>query len=285
MISVIIPTYNRGDTIIRSINSVLNQTYSNIEIIVIDDNSNDNTNEIIQQIGDKRLKYIRLSENRGACYARNYGLEVAKGEYIAFQDSDDEWLPNKLEKQLSYLINNDIDVVSCRMKVIDRNKSTIFPQNNKLNKEDIYLENYISTQTILGKKKCFIEEKFDTELPRFQDWDLAIRLINKYRVSIMDEILVNVYIQENSISKSQDKAIKAMDIFLKKHSKTRKYESNYLRLRGLYKMQSKYNYEEDFKRAALIYPFDKRIWFDFILSIFKQKNMHYRFYENRGKFN
>ena len=94
-VSVIIPTYNRATTIIKSINSVLNQTYSNFEIVVVDDNSDDNTKDIIKQIQDDRIIYIKNKKNLGAASARNIGIKNATGELIAFQDSDDEWIKQK----------------------------------------------------------------------------------------------------------------------------------------------------------------------------------------------
>jgi glycosyltransferase involved in cell wall biosynthesis len=90
LISVILPTYNRMHTLSRAIKSILTQTYSNIELIIVDDASEDKTSELISSIKDKRLIYIRLSENKGPAGARNVGLNLTKGEYITFLDSDDE---------------------------------------------------------------------------------------------------------------------------------------------------------------------------------------------------
>ena len=97
-VSAIIPTYNRANIVIRAIQSVLNQTYQNFELLVIDDGSQDNTEEIVTGIHDNRIKYIRHEKNKGVAAARNTGIEAAKGEFIAFLDSDDEWLPNKLKR-------------------------------------------------------------------------------------------------------------------------------------------------------------------------------------------
>ena len=100
-ISIILPVYNRKKLIGKSLKSALNQTYKNIEIIVIDDGSKENIEEEIDKIGDKRIKYIRLSKNKGACYARNIGIKHSVKEYITFLDSDDKLHPKKFEKQMN----------------------------------------------------------------------------------------------------------------------------------------------------------------------------------------
>lgn len=285
MVSVIIPTYNRAETIKKSIDSVLAQTYNNIEIIVLDDKSTDNTEEVMNDITDKRIRYVKLEENKGACFARNKGIELAKGKYIAFQDSDDEWLPEKLEIQLSYLQEKNLDIVSCRMyQIFDENKTNIFPKKCEIDKQQLYLKNVISTQTIVGKAECFKNEKFDINLPRFQDWDLVLRLVKNYKIEIVEEILVKAYIQENSISKNPEKAIKAMEIFLKKHCINRRIKGYYLRLIALYRMQAKLDYKHLFLKAFINNPFNKEIIFDFIISRIGMDKFHYNFYINRGRF-
>ncbi len=118
-ISVILPTFNRGNLIEKSIKSVLNQTFNNIEILIIDDGSNDNTKDIIKNIDDKRIKYIKLGKNKGACNARNVGIKKARGEYITFQDSDDILYPFKLEKQLKNLINNNSSLDFCKIRIFE----------------------------------------------------------------------------------------------------------------------------------------------------------------------
>ncbi len=99
-VSVIIPTYNRANLVSRAIKSVLNQTYQDFEIIVVDDCSEDNTEEIVKSFNDSRIRYIKHKKNKGGSAARNTGIKRARGKYIAFLDDDDEWLPSKLEKQI-----------------------------------------------------------------------------------------------------------------------------------------------------------------------------------------
>ncbi len=123
LVSIIIPTYNRANLVIRAIESALNQTYRNIELIVIDDGSKDQTPQIISQIKDPRIRYIRYEENRGASHARNVGLSLAKGEFISFLDSDDEFLPQKIEKQLeAFEKSENVGAVYCDTYLLFENK-------------------------------------------------------------------------------------------------------------------------------------------------------------------
>ena len=113
LVSVIIPVYNREKTIVRALRSVLNQTYANYEIIVVNDGSTDGSLSLIRSFVDDRITVISLSENHGASFARNIGMTEAKGEYTALQDSDDEWLADKLEIQVDYMFNNGLYAVFC----------------------------------------------------------------------------------------------------------------------------------------------------------------------------
>ena len=113
LISVIIPTFNRVDLLKNAINSVLTQTYSNIEIIVIDDNSNDKTESLIKNLNDNRINYIKNKENLKAPLCRNIGINISRGEFIAFLDDDDIWYPNKLEEQIKLFDNSNVGLVYC----------------------------------------------------------------------------------------------------------------------------------------------------------------------------
>lgn len=106
LVSVIMPSYNTGEFIAQSIKCVLSQTYSDLELIIVDDCSNDNTDEVVSSFNDDRIKYIKLEKNSGAAVARNTALKAAKGKWIAFLDSDDLWNIDKLEKQISFMNDN-----------------------------------------------------------------------------------------------------------------------------------------------------------------------------------
>ena len=113
LVTVIIPVYNRAFTIRRAIDSVLDQSYKELELIIVDDCSLDNTVQIVKSYRDKRINLICLPKNCGANTARNTGLRAAKGEYIAFQDSDDEWFKEKLEIQIEYMEKTRKKVCYC----------------------------------------------------------------------------------------------------------------------------------------------------------------------------
>lgn len=108
LVSIIMPSYNTASYISDSINSVINQTYKNWELIIVDDCSNDNTDEIVNKVlKDKRIKYFKNRKNSGAAISRNRALREAKGKWISFLDSDDLWIPEKLEKQISFMKENN----------------------------------------------------------------------------------------------------------------------------------------------------------------------------------
>lgn len=225
MISIIIPSYNRENTIVRSIMSILNQTINDLEVIVVDDASKDNTVEIINGIRDERIKLIVLDENVGACEARNIGIRSAKGEYIAFQDSDDEWYSEKLEEQIRYIEDNKLDIVFCSMDLYNEEgiKLGVFPKEEQISNplcvkySELLRQNLISTQTLIGKSECFFDIHFDNTLPSLQDWDLVLRLSKKYSIGYINKILVRQYLQYDSITRNHLKRVKGLDIILKKN--------------------------------------------------------------------
>lgn len=110
MISIVLPSFNRAHILPKAVESILRQTYKDFELIIVDDGSSDNTCEVVKGFNDDRIVYVH-QENAGACVARNNGIDHARGEYIAFQDSDDVWHEDKLEKQLTTLRNTGADVV------------------------------------------------------------------------------------------------------------------------------------------------------------------------------
>ena len=228
LVSVIIPTYNRAGLIARSAKSVLNQTYKNLELIIVDDGSTDNTEEVVKTLDDERVIYIKQT-NQGACAARNNGIDHAKGEFIAFQDSDDVWHEDKLEKQIKCLRETGADIVLCNRLLCQNELKDV--ETHIFNKgffETNTLPYGICPQMFLGTSTIFKTNKFDIEMPRYQDFELLLRLQNKCSIFYDDVPLVDYYLQVDSISKNNEKLLKAWNLILSKHPDFYDTYKNYL---------------------------------------------------------
>ena len=214
LISVILPTYNRRDLLLRAIESVLKQTHADLELIVVDDASTDGTQTAVLDLKDERIRYVRQPENAGACAARNRGIDMARGEYIAFQDSDDVFHEEKLEKQLACLTESGADVTVCAMnRVRWDGVQEVFPanaENRELTCQELLLENLCSTQCILAKAAVFEAVRFDEQLPRLQDWDVMLRIARQFRVQLDARPLVDVHLQPDSISQQPRRLLIAL---------------------------------------------------------------------------
>ena len=208
-VSVIIPTYNRAHLIGRAIQSVLNQTYQDFELFVVDDGSTDNTEEVIKSFRDERIRYIRHEKNKGGSAARNTGIKAARGKYIAFQDSDDEWLKDKLEKQVKAMRNLDPGVwggMYCGFYAIINKRIVVIRATKKGNLKKELLSkklNIGASSTLLFSREA-IEEIgfFDENFERHQDWEYLIRFFRRYKLFAIEQPLVNVYYgQEPAVEK------------------------------------------------------------------------------------
>lgn len=221
MISVIIPTYNRGKIIEKSIASVLAQTYRDLELIVVDDGSTDNTEDLVKAIADDRVRYIR-QKNQGACAARNLGVQEARGEFIAFQDSDDTWKPDKLFKQIRVMQENpEVGIVCCRT-ICERVDNSSFISLEKHPGGIISRETGpygISTQTLLVRKAVFDHLQFDTKVTRYQDLDfLLCAMKQNVIVFLVPEILVERRHEADSISNHPERIYDMSTYFQEKHA-------------------------------------------------------------------
>lgn len=199
-ISVIIPTYNRADVLGRAIDSVLNQTYEDYEIIIVDDCSDDNTKEVVRKFDDGRIKFIRHENNKGGAAARNTGIAAARGKYIAFLDSDDEWVPNKLQAQIG-LLRDTGNLTSCiytGYKVV-REDGTIESGPTPKKKGDIYEDelyrDWVSpTSTVMVESRVFEKSGlFDPELPAKQDYDMWLRISQNFKFDFIEKPLAKLY--------------------------------------------------------------------------------------------
>lgn len=212
-VSVIIPTYNRGEILPRAIDSVTYQTYPNVELIVVDDGSDDNTDEIIESYEGIPIEYYKHKNNRGGSAARNTGLEAASGEYVAFLDSDDKWSPLNVECQVNHLrsksqeyIGTYCDIEQSRSKLNDLKyvmKSIIQTDSKPPLKrgggedliKDILKMRYKGGSSALLLKTESVRKigGFDESFQRHQDWELLIRLLRLGKLSYIDEKLVRKF--------------------------------------------------------------------------------------------
>lgn len=206
MISVIITTYKREPAlIVRAINSVLNQTYRDIEIIVVDDSPADYLlrNDVERAVYECQkddegihISYIQHERNRGACAARNTGIDLAKGEYIAFLDDDDEWLPEKLEKQIQVMLSKDVALVYCGRICKNDITGESVVEKTFYCKGDIFTQllysNFVgSTSFPLLKSDCLKQiGGFDEKMLSAQDYDVWLRIAEKYQIDYVAEPLV-----------------------------------------------------------------------------------------------
>lgn len=224
-VSIIIPTYNRAQFLYDAITSVLNQTYQDFEILVIDDCSQDNTQEIVNSFHDTRIKYIRHEKNKGEAGSRNTGIRSSSAEYIAFLDDDDEWLPEKLKLQVN-LLENSQSKVGCIYTgywVVDKTKEKILdkriPQKRGYIHYDLFIQNHIRIpSTVILKRECFEKVSlFDETLTFRTDYDMWIRLSKEFNFDYIKEPLVKYRYHESRLSNNIAAVIAGMETLFKRY--------------------------------------------------------------------
>jgi glycosyltransferase involved in cell wall biosynthesis len=235
-VSIIVPTYNRGQLIARSVKSVLNQTYRDFELIIVDDASTDNTEEVVSSFNDKRIRYIRHEENRGEAAARNTGIKAARCNYIAYQDSDDEWFPEKLAKQMELLkdASPEVGVIYTGFWKTENHRKTYIPfswvnqKNGDIHKE-LLKGNFIGSPVVLIKKDCFNRVGlFDERLCNLVDWEMWLRISKQYHFRCVDEPLVIAHYDSANVSDNPDSLIDALELVLEKNRDEFKEEKRLL---------------------------------------------------------
>lgn len=268
-VSVIIPTYNRACFLRSAIASVINQTFQDFEIIIVDDGSKDNTQSLVQELEDERIRYVRHETNRGEAKARNTGVLNSSGEYIAFLDDDDEWFPDKLQRQLNLLQSADSSVggVYTGYVAIDavegRTLRECAPEKRGNIYKDLAAGNVIGgPSTVLLRMECFKKlGLFDETIPWGLDYDMWIRIAEKYGFECIKEPLVKYYYHEDQISNFTEMRIKGKEALLKKHKiyfseNPIVHSSHLLEIGGLYSNRQEHEKaREMFKKAIKIYPY------------------------------
>jgi glycosyltransferase involved in cell wall biosynthesis len=255
-VAVVIPCHNREDTVAEAVHSVLDQDFRALEVIAVDDASTDRTVEILEGISDPRLRIARNPGPRGPSAARNHGVSLSAAPWIAFQDSDDVWLPGKLTRQMARLKDSPFVAAYCGMVV----KADALPETAVQGRHpdpsirplegdilpSLSRGSYISTQMLVVRRDIFDDVGgFDEDLPALVDWELMLRVAQTGPVAFVDDDLVVQRMSDNSITRSSRKRLDAQDYVLRKHAEVMARQPgalahNHHRLAGGYRMFKDY---------------------------------------------
>jgi glycosyltransferase involved in cell wall biosynthesis len=196
LVSAVIPTYNRGHVIERAVASVLAQTYRPIEIIIVDDGSTDDTEARVARLAVPMLHYERCATNAGASAARNLGISCARGDFVAFLDADDEWLPDKTARQVARFADGDFGVVYCGIREVSAEWGSIdrIPQHRGDLFETLRAVNVLRTSGVMVRRPVFdAVGGFDCGLAARHDWDLWLRIARRYKIDYVPDIGVHYH--------------------------------------------------------------------------------------------
>jgi glycosyltransferase involved in cell wall biosynthesis len=286
-VSVLIPTFNNGRYIHEAIDSVLSQDFKDLEIVVVDDGSTDNTKEVLKKYGPA-VRYI-YQENKGISGARNRGILESKGEYIAFLDSDDVWLDStKLTQQVAIFENNpNVGIVYSKMMMVNDKGEQLGLKPDKPNgqnfKELIEIGGHLPTSTLVARKVCFEKAGlFDETLPILEDFDMWLRISRLYEiVENKGKVFGYYHKRDNKVTRDKSINYKAQVLLLQKILrdfpeapenlvKRRLVENQYM-LSRVYYEQGKY--KEAFlnvSQALRTAPFLGRVFFEEEDNVFKK---------------
>jgi len=206
LVSVNIPCYNCEKYIKSAIDSILQQSYSNIEVIVVNDGSTDSSASIVKQCTDKRIKLIENKVNMGVVATRNTALEASSGEFIAILDGDDISYPTRIEKQVKYLCNNpEFAMVGSWLEVVDSNGTLTgeirkTPAYSEILSVQMLFQNCFGQSTVMAKRSIINKYMYSSDYRQAEDYDLWLRITNDYKTSNLQEPLVKYRVHHESIS-------------------------------------------------------------------------------------
>lgn len=185
LVTVIIPTYKRPHLLVRAINSVLNQTYENLEVLVVDDHSQDETQSVVRAVIDPRVRYVGHDVNKGLPAVRNTGIRAARGEYIAFLDDDDEWREDKIEKQLLNI--KEYDAILCMG--IWKGYPLRLHYRAEITSDDLRRGSFNPSSALI-RTDVLRNVMFDESLRQGEDWDAFIRIAQRYSIAWLPDPLL-----------------------------------------------------------------------------------------------
>lgn len=225
-VSVIIPTYNRARSLARAIGSVLTQTHADLELLIVDDASTDHTPEFVQGLGDSRVRYLRQPRNGGPGAARNRGLGEARGTFIAFLDSDDEWVPQKLERQLGHfaVVPDRVGVVYTggRNITADGPPQPFVPAFRGDLRRILLERNVLHGAVSSGLIRREVAERvggFDVRLPAIEDYDYWVRVSAHCEFDFLEDLLITYHDEasDGRVSRARHENLRARAMFFEKH--------------------------------------------------------------------
>ncbi len=221
-ISVLMPVYNAEKYLKNAIDSILSQTNSDFEFIIIDDCSSDSSVSIIESYSDKRIVFLKNEQNSGVAVTLNRGLAVCQGEYVARMDSDDISRPERLEKQLQFLEKHpDVAVVTCGVRtfcgehtISDGGWTSIEPEKIK---KDLFFSCALAHPTVMMRKEVINSlGGYVPEYNGLEDYELWCRVIEKHKIASIGEVLFEYRVHEGQVSKKPSESVKKAQIKLKK---------------------------------------------------------------------
>jgi glycosyltransferase involved in cell wall biosynthesis len=233
-ISVIIPTCNRAGFVAAAVKSVLAQSLRDLEIIVVDDASTDDTTAVIENLHDRKIVYTRHEQRRGGAAARNTGILHSTGEYVAFLDDDDEWYPEKLARQMDVMLASPAEVggVYTGHFIVDRSDGKIRGQLVPIERGDV--QQALLTGNCIGPISSMLMRRscldrvglFDERLPSFQDYDLWLRAARQYQFEYIREPLLKYYVQSDKLWTNSDALVRGLELMLGKYGHSQAFRRN-----------------------------------------------------------
>ncbi len=287
-VTVIIPTYRRPKFLHRAIASVLSQTFEDFELLIIDDNSEDITAEVVKKNSDARIRYYCNTNNKGGAASRNRGIREAQAAYIAFLDDDDEWLPEILQLQVSLLDQRSPDVggVYTGYEKIKESTGESLGVTLPTKKGDLSYELLLSnplagTSGLLFRKHCFdVVGVFDEALSSFQDYDLWIRISKYFQFEYINQVLYRYYVHDKKIWTNPQALSDGLDIITNKHctealAVRKHFSSQFLTVGVMFCYSGNLKKgRKAYWKAIKLYPFEIRNYFNLVLSLMGKDNFN-----------
>jgi glycosyltransferase involved in cell wall biosynthesis len=283
LVSVIIPAYNKSDYTCRTVDSVLAQTYPQIEIVVVDDGSTDDTRQRLEAYGG-RIRYV-YKKNGGACSARNEGIRQAKGEYLAFLDCDDLYLPAKIEHGVQYLQGHpEAGFVHTKAYTMDQHDKVVGVYERLAGRRDgwiadrLILGNFVCNSTVVARRSCVEKAgSFDESMFMPADWDMWLRLAEQAPAGYIDEPLTKYRITDNYVFKNLEKAQQEEEVVIRKYF-ARNLQAGRVEKKVLSNLHMRFSQcyvlkddsrrvREELKQALAYNPWNIKAWIIRILNV------------------